>query len=171
MLMRQPFADLNFTYQPPFGATVQEKGVQFSVFSRSATAMRLLLYNNVDDMEPADVIEFDRDSDRWGDVWILNVAGLKHGQLYHLQASGPWDPDKGHRFDSSARLIDPYAEALAGTFQKSTDGVVRPPKCVVMGDTFDWEGDRHLRHDISESVIYEMHVLSLIHISEPTRPY
>ena len=65
MLMRQPFADLNFTYQPPFGATVQEKGVQFSVFSRSATAMRLLLYNNVDDMEPADVIEFDRDSDRW----------------------------------------------------------------------------------------------------------
>ena len=158
MLMRQPFADLNFTYQPPFGATVQEKGVQFSVFSRSATAMRLLLYNNVDDMEPADVIEFDRDSDRWGDVWILNVAGLKHGQLYHLQASGPWDPDKGHRFDSSARLIDPYAEALAGTFQKSTDGVVRPPKCVVMGDTFDWEGDRHLRHDISESVIYEMHV-------------
>ena len=64
MLMRQPFPNLQFSYQPPFGALEQESGVQFSVFSRSATAMRLLLYNNVNDLEPADVIEFDPDSDR-----------------------------------------------------------------------------------------------------------
>ncbi len=109
--------------------------MQFSVFSRSATAMRLLLYNKVSDREPAEIIEFDRDTDRWGDVWSLNVPGSTHGQLYHLQASGPWDPDHGHRFDSSARLIDPYAQALAGEFQKSDDGVIRPPKCVVVDDT------------------------------------
>lgn len=120
--------------------------------------MRLLLYNNVKDAEPADIIEFDRDTDRWGDVWSLSVDGLSEGQLYHFQASGPWDPENGHRFDSSARLIDPYAEALAGTFNKSADGVVRPPKCVVMTDQFDWEDDRHVRRDLSESVIYEMHV-------------
>jgi hypothetical protein len=45
---------------------VQENGVQFSVFSRSATAMRLLLYNRVTDREPAEIIEFDRETDRWG---------------------------------------------------------------------------------------------------------
>ncbi len=120
--------------------------------------MRLLLYNDVNDTEPADIIEFDRDSDRWGDVWSLTLKGLDAGQLYHFQACGPWDPDNGQRFDSSARLIDPYAQALAGTFQQSKDGVVRPPKCVVINDDFDWEGDRHLRRDLSESVIYEMHV-------------
>ena len=158
MLMRQPFPNLQFTYQPPFGAVVTESGVQFSVFSRSATSMRLLLYNKVTDRNPAEVIEFDRDADRWGDVWSLHVAGLGHGQLYHFQASGPWDPDNGHRFDAKARLIDPYAQALAGQFQKSEDGIVRPPKCVVIGDNFDWDGDRHIRRDISESVIYEMHV-------------
>ncbi|TWU06051.1 glycogen debranching protein GlgX [Stieleria varia] len=158
MLMRQPSANLQFTYQPPFGATLQEKGVQFSVFSRSATEMRLLLYNKVTDREPADVIEFDRETDRWGDVWSLSVQGLEAGQLYHFQASGPWAPEQGHRFDSAARLIDPYAQALAGTFQKSDDGVVRPPKCVVIDDTFDWDGDRHIRHELSDSVIYEMHV-------------
>lgn len=158
MLMRQPTGNLQFTYQPPFGSILQENGVQFSVFSRSATAMRLLLYNKVTDPEPAEVIEFDRETDRWGDVWSLTIKGLDEGQLYHYQASGPWDPDKGQRFDSSARLIDPYAQALAGTFQRSTDGVVRPPKCVVINDDFDWEGDRHLRRDLSESVIYEMHV-------------
>ncbi len=120
--------------------------------------MRLLLYNKVTDREPAEIIDFDPDTDRWGDVWSLNIPGLAHGQLYHLQASGPWDPDRGHRFDSTARLIDPYAHALAGTFQRCADGVIRPPKCVVVDDSFDWEGDRHIRRDVSESVIYEMHV-------------
>lgn len=158
MLMRQPCPQLQFAYQPPFGSTLQDTGVQFSVFSRSATAMRLLLYNKVTDREPAEIIEFDRDNDRWGDVWSLHVPGLDEGQLYHLQASGPWDPENGQRFDSSARLIDPYAQALAGEFQKNDDGVIRPPKCVVIDDKFDWDGDRHIRHGISESVIYEMHV-------------
>lgn len=158
MLMRQPCSTLQFTYQPPFGATLQESGVQFSVFSRSATAMRLLLYNNVSDREPADVIDFDRDTDRWGDVWSLNVHGLASGQLYHLQADGPYDPDHGMLFDPKARLIDPYAQALAGEFQPCKDGVIRPPKCVVVNDDFDWEGDRHLRHEMSETIIYEMHV-------------
>jgi glycogen operon protein len=156
--MRHPCPTLQFAYTPPFGATLKDTGVQFSVFSRSATAMRLLLYNKVGDREPAEIIEFDRDTDRWGDVWSLNVPGIDAGQLYHFQASGPWDPEHGHRFDSSARLIDPYAEALAGEFQKSDDGVIRPPKCVVVDDNFDWDGDRHIRKDISESIIYEMHV-------------
>jgi len=158
MLMRQPSSTLQFAYQAPFGATLQDTGVQFSVFSRSATAMRLLLYNRVGDREPSEVIEFDPESDRWGDVWSLTVPGIAPGQLYHFQASGPWNPEIGHRFDSEARLIDPYAQALAGEFQKSDDGILRPPKCVVIEDDFDWDGDRHIRRDISESVIYEMHV-------------
>lgn len=158
MLMRHPCPPLQFSYQAPFGATVHDTGVQFSVFSRSATAMRLLLYNSADDREPAEVIDFDRDADRWGDVWSLFVPGIQAGQLYHFQASGPWAPEQGHRFDSGARLIDPYCGALAGTFQKSTDGVIRPPRCVVVDHEFDWGGDRHIRRPLSESVIYEMHV-------------
>lgn len=158
MLMRQPSPLLQFSYQAPFGATVHETGVQFSVFSRSATAMRLLLYNRIDDREPAEVIQFNRETDRWGDMWSLFVPGLGPGQLYHFQASGPWAPEQGHRFDAGARLIDPYCDALAGTFQKTTDGVLRPPRCVVIDHEFDWEGDRHIRRPLSESVIYEMHV-------------
>ena len=158
MLMRQPLPELQFTYTLPYGATVSHGGVQFSIFSRSATAMRILLYNNVDDREPAEVIELDRSTDRWGDVWSVFIPGLEAGQLYHLQANGPFDPEIGQWFDGSARLIDPYAKALAGAFQKSTDGLIRPPKCVVVDDHFDWEGDRHVRRPLSESIIYEMHV-------------
>jgi glycogen operon protein len=156
--MRHTHPELDFTHLLPYGAVLHEDGVQFVVFSRSATAMRLLVYNRVEDPEPADIIPFDSDTDRWGDVWSIFVPGLSAGQLYHFQADGPWDPRRGQWFNGKARLIDPYAKALAGRFLPAHDGVLRPPKCVVVDDRFNWGGDRHLRHDLSESVIYEMHV-------------
>ncbi|MFQ5731630.1 MAG: glycogen debranching protein GlgX [Planctomycetaceae bacterium] len=141
----------------PFGATPCERGFQFAVFSRSATAMRLLLYDDVRDREPSRRVEFDP-AHRCGDVWFVMVEGVGHGQLYHLQAEGPFDPERGMRFDSAARLIDPYAEALAGEFLPSDDGVIRPPKCVIVDESFDWRGDRQLNRPLDETVIYEMHV-------------
>jgi len=149
---------LQFNYPLPYGPICHDAGVQFVVFSRSATAMRLLLYDRITDREPADYVDFDRDSDRWGDVWSVFVPGIRSGQLYHLQADGPCEPERGHRFDAKARLIDPYAIALAGTFQSADDGIIRPPKCVVVDDEFDWKGDRHLKRTLSESIIYELHV-------------
>ena len=150
--------DLQFTHTLPYGAVIRDGGVQFVVFSRSATEMRLLLYNEVEDRDPVEVINFDPKTHRWGDIWSVFVPGVDAGQLYHFQACGPNDPNRGLRFDSNARLIDPYAKALAGEFQDSSDGTIRPPKCVVVDDYFDWAGDRHLNRDLSESIIYEMHV-------------
>jgi glycogen operon protein len=149
---------LKFTHPLPYGALVHDDGVQFVVFSRSARSMRVLLYNRVEDREPAEIIEFDPDLNRWGDIWSVFVPAMGAGQLYHLQADGPFDPPQGHRFDPRARLIDPYAKALAGHFLPTDDGIIRPPKCVVVDDEFDWRGDRHLRRGLSETVIYEMHV-------------
>ena len=131
---------------------------QFAVYSKNATSMRVLLYRKVSDREPYRLIEFHPDTDRWGDIWSIFVPDLEPGALYHFQADGPFDPEKGHRFDGRARLIDPYARALAGKFLKSDDGVVRPPKCVAVDDHFDWQGDRHLKRPLGETVIYEMHV-------------
>ncbi len=149
---------MQFSYPLPFGANLRDGGVQFSVYSRSATAMRVLLYQRVIDRDPVRVIELDPQSDRWGDIWSVFVPGLKPGALYHFQCDGPFDPAQGHRFNSQARLLDPYAKALAGRFMTSEDGVIRPPKCVVIDEAFDWRGDRHIRRPLSESIIYEMHV-------------
>jgi isoamylase len=158
MLMRYAHPELQFTHLLPYGALLHERGVQFVVFSRSATAMRLLLYDRAEDAEPAEIIAFDRETNRWGDIWSLFVPGVGPGQLYHFQAEGPHDPERGQWFDGEARLIDPYAKALAGCFQPGKDGIVRPPKCVVIDDHFDWQGDRHLRLELSETIIYETHV-------------
>lgn len=149
---------LHFSYPLPNGAVLRDGGVQFVVYSRSARAMRVLLYRRVTDREPYRLIELNPDTDRWGDIWSVFVPELEVGTLYHYQADGPFDPVAGHRFDHRARLIDPYARALAGTYLRGDDGITRPPKCVVVDDYFDWQGDRHLRRPLAESVIYEMHV-------------
>ena len=158
MLMARPHPELQFTHLLPYGALLYDRGVQFVVFSRSATAMRLLLYESVGDREPSEILHFDRETDRWGDIWSVFVPGVGPGQLYHLQADGPYDPETGQWFDGKARLIDPHAKALAGHFQANSDNIIRPPKCVVIDDYFDWQGDRHLRRNLAETVIYEMHV-------------
>jgi len=147
-----------FVYPLPYGAVVHDGGVRFVIFSRSATAMRILLYESVDDRDPVEAIHFDPATDRMGDIWSVFVPGIQSGQLYHVQADGPFDPEHGHRFDGKARLIDPYTRALAGDFLPCEDGIIRPPKCVVIDEEFDWAGDRHLRRNLAESVIYEMHV-------------
>ena len=149
---------LQFSHPLPYGALLRDSGVQFVVYSRSATAMRVLLYEEPDDPEPAHVIALDPTKDRWGDMWSILVPGLTHGQLYHFQADGPFDPEHGQRFDGQARLIDPYSRALAGHFLPGNDGIVRPPKSVVIDDSFDWQGDRHLRRGLADTVIYELHV-------------
>ncbi|HVX61227.1 MAG TPA: glycogen debranching protein GlgX [Pirellulales bacterium] len=147
-----------FSHPLSYGAILRPGGAQFVVFSRSATAMRVLLYDRVTDREPEHVVPFHPELDRWGDIWSVFVPGVKAGALYHLQADGPYAPERGHRFDGRARLIDPYAKALAGEFLAADDGIVRPPKCVVIDDTFDWQGDRPLNRHLCETVIYEMHV-------------
>jgi isoamylase len=155
---KKPLPPLQFGHTLPYGAVLHDKGVQFVVYSRSATAMRVLLYDAPDDPEPAEVIALDPAKDRWGDIWSILVPGVGPGQLYHFQADGPFDPERGQRFDGQARLIDPYARALAGEFTLGADGLLRPPKCVVIDDSFDWQGDRHLRRGLADTVIYEMHV-------------
>ncbi len=155
---RKPLPPLQFSQALPYGAVLHDNGVQFVVYSRSATEIRVLLYDSVEADEPAEVIALDPAKDRWGDIWSILVPGVGPGQLYHFQADGPFDPERGQRFDSTARLIDPYAKALAGDFSLDCDGLVLPPKCVVVDDAFDWQGDRHLRRGLADTVIYEMHV-------------
>jgi len=90
-------AALRFSHPLPYGAIVHDGGVQFVVFSRRATAMQVLLYDHVLDREPSQIINFDPDLNRWGDVWRIYVPGMLQDQLYHLQADGPYEPEKGNR--------------------------------------------------------------------------
>lgn len=145
-------------FQTPYGANLFEDGVLFSFASRSATSARLLIYDSPDAQVPSQVVSFDPDRDRWGDLWRIFMPGLGVGTLYHFQVDGPYDPQRGDYFDGRARLIDPYARALAGDFLPKKDGAAFPPKCVVVDDEFDWSCEPRIKRNLADEVIYELHV-------------
>ncbi len=108
------------------------------------------------------------------------MTGVGPGQQYGFRVDGPYQPEKGHRFNVNKLLIDPYAKALTGDIRfgpnlfsfpmddfsnrdrdldfSPTDSATCMPKSVVTDDSFDWQGDRHPDIPWDQTVIYEVHV-------------
>ena len=150
----------------PLGAVADVEGVNFSVHSRHADALELLLYDSADAAAPARVISLDRDADRTGDYWHVRVPGLAPGQIYAWRARGPVDPARGRRFDGDKVLLDPYGRAVAipagyrraAAAMPGANHALAFKSVVVDTGRYDWEGDRPLRRPFTQTVIYELHV-------------
>ena len=150
----------------PLGATVVEGGVNFSVFSRTATAVELIFFDREDDPTPSREYKLDPATSRTYHYWHAFVPGALAGQIYGYRVNGPSDPDRGLRFDPAKVLLDPYARGIvipknydrdAGS--REGDNAATAMKSVVVDShTYDWEGDRPLCHPSSRTIIYEMHV-------------
>ena len=150
----------------PLGATPGPGGVNFSVWSRDATAVELLLFDFADAARPSRVIPLRRDLNRTYHYWHLLVPGLRPGQRYGWRAHGPFEPSAGFRFDGEKLLLDPYARAIEVPAGYDRSAAARPGdnasvamKSVVADlSHFDWEGDQRPRHPFSRTAIYELHV-------------
>ncbi|MEJ5914966.1 glycogen debranching protein GlgX [Pseudokineococcus sp. 1T1Z-3] len=46
-------------------------------------------------------------------VWHGVLPGVGAGQRYGVRVTGPWEPERGHRFNPAKLLLDPYARAVA----------------------------------------------------------
>ncbi len=156
----------------PLGATADEEGVNFAVYSSGAERVELCIF---DPDDPAKELRRIPLPETTAHVWHGYVPGLKPGTLYGFRAWGPYQPEKGLRFNGNKLLIDPYAKALSGeadfkqpifayppgstddTFD-DRDSAPGVPKCVVMGNGYDWGDDTAPRTWWQQSVIYEVHV-------------
>jgi isoamylase len=150
----------------PLGATVQEGGVNFSLFSKNATSVQLLFFERPDAPRPSHVFELDPAVNKTFYYWHIFVEGAAHGQLYGYRVDGPYRPEKGFRFNKLKLLLDPYTRAVACEPHWSRveaygfgDNTATAMKSIVV-DTrdYDWEGDEPLGRSMDETVIYEMHV-------------
>src|SRR5262249_1215584 len=145
----------------PLGATVQPDGVNFSVYSKNASLLELLLFDSEDDIKPARVIALEAQKNRTYHYWHVLVPDLKPGQLYGFRAAGEFKPEQGRRFDRSKVLLDPYGPAVAIPKAYSRTGGTPPMKSIVAEPgSYDWEGDRPLRQPSIETVIYDMQGMS-----------
>ena len=142
----------------PFGANPGGKGTQFAVFSRHATAVSLLLFDHPQAPTPFAEIALDPATHRTGDIWHAQVDGAGPGTFYLYRVDGPWEPDRGHRFNPDKLVLDPYVKAVTGSFTWDFADAAGMPKGIVLADDFDWQGDRPLNNPLRFSVIYEAHV-------------
>lgn len=162
----------------PLGTSESEGGVNFALFSRHASRVRLELFDKHSDATPARVVDFDSARNRTGDVWHVWVEGIRPGQLYAYRVDGPYQPEEGHRFNFNKLLLDPFATAITPLpdwdfglargydpdapeqdliFSKLDDAGAMP-KCVFTHEHFHWHDDQPLKHPWSKTVIYEAHV-------------
>src|SRR5215467_8596433 len=74
----------------PLGATLSLEGANFSVYSKHATGIELLLFDRVDDGRPARVIRIDPSTNRTYHYWHVFVPGVKTGQIYGYRVDGPY---------------------------------------------------------------------------------
>jgi len=163
---------LGFPY--PLGATWLGNGVNFALFSEAATSVDLCLFDNIEARQENVRIPVTEHTDQ---VWHVFLPDARPGQLYGFRVSGPYEPERGLRFNSSKLLLDPYAKAIAGEVnwademfgyvvggededltQDFRDDAWGVPKSVVIDNAFDWQGDRKPGTPLHSSVIYEVHV-------------
>ena len=141
----------------PFGATVERGGINFSLYSRHATAVTLVLFMPGEEEEIA-AFPLDGKRNRTGDVWHVFIAGLNPGIEYAYRIDGP--ESAPHRFDPGSLLADPYAAALNGHPVWADE--VRPRdafrRALVVNHDYDWGFDQPINRPLSDSVIYEVHV-------------
>jgi glycogen operon protein len=138
-------------------------GINFAIFSRHADTVQLVLEvatgSPVGRRQSFD-IPLDPQVNKTGDIWHIFVQGLPGDFKYGYRMGGVYDPwGAGHHYDDSLVLIDPYAKVLTSSSWGEERGCLGAGPCCRMEDiAYDWEGDRHPKISLKDSVIYEMHV-------------
>jgi isoamylase len=158
----------------PLGATWNGEGVNFALFSESARAVQLCLFDDATASVPTATITMGEQTDN---VWHVYLPDVRPGALYGYRVDGPYEPQRGHRFNASKLLIDPYAKAVSGPIRWSDelfgytigdpeadlsfdtrDSAGAMPKCLVVDPAFTWDDDRSPNTPWNQTVIYEAHV-------------
>lgn len=153
-------------HSSPLGATVLDGGVNFSLFSRSATGVEIVLFDREDDTKPSQTVRLDPITNRTYHYWHVFVPGIQPGQIYGYRVDGPNAPQNGLRFDASKILLDPYGRGIVTpegygreqAKQKGDNAATAMKSVVVDPAAYDWQGVLPPRHPISRTIIYEMHV-------------
>jgi len=99
----------------PIGATPVEGGVNFVLVSERASAVELCIF----DAEGREQLARLYLPGQCGDLWHGFVEGLPTGLCYGYRVHGPYEPERGQRFNPNKLLLDPYAKSIAGQFKWS----------------------------------------------------
>ncbi len=149
------------------GAVLVPDGCLFRLFAPRAELVELVLIH-----ANRNQINYDMTRSDEG-VWSITVPEVQAGQRYGFRCHGPWDPQKGFRFNPAKLLVDPYAKAITSGVDyagpildhvassimepDSRDSAKYVPLSVVVPQT-PIPTPIAKRLPLEDSIIYELHV-------------
>ncbi len=157
----------------PLGATWDGSGVNFAVFSENATKVEVCLFDSADDTSEQARLELPEQTDQ---IWHGYLRDILPDQLYAYRVHGPYDPERGHRFNPHKLVLGPYAKAIGRTIRWADEMYgyrVGDPGADLSFDTrdnasfcalaavtdtaFTWGNDRPPATPWHRTIIYELH--------------
>jgi len=130
----------------PAGAVADKNGVNFSIFSRHATYVELLLFEKADSPEPFQVFPLKPEINRLFYSWYIYVEGLSANVWYTWRMDGPNNTiESGLRFDKDmARVVADYKTPVVLMHMKGTprDMQINPHYENVLQEVYDFLADR-----------------------------
>ncbi len=173
----------------PLGATWDGSGVNFALFSENAEKVELCLFESINSQKEYYRVELPENTHN---VWHVYLAGIKPGQLYGYRVYGPYEPERGLRFNPKKVLLDPYARAIVRTTnwheswfdykkdifeqkgrleQDDFDNAAYAPLAMVVNSAHPWKDDKKPDIHWKDTIIYEAHVkgLTMLHPEVPEK--
>ena len=154
----------------PLGAHWNGGGVNFALVAPNAQGVELCLFDAAGQVEQQRVAL----PACHNGVWHGYLAGAVPGLVYGYRVSGPYAPQRGHRFNSNKVLLDPYARLIVGQylgqnqFRGELNGSAQQPdpfdnaaialKACVVHERYDWGDDAAPNVPLDSSILYELHV-------------
>jgi len=169
----------------PLGASWNGEGVNFALFSENADRVELCLF----DSKGRKLIHVIPLKARTDQVWHCYLPEARPGLLYGYRVYGPYDPEKGHRFNGKKLLLDPYAKDVVGPLHWNDslfgyrvghsledrvpdrrDSAQSMLKSRVIDPAFTWGDDKPLNTPWHDTIIYELHVKGFTKLNQDIAP-
>ncbi|HEY0549142.1 MAG TPA: alpha-amylase family glycosyl hydrolase, partial [Verrucomicrobiae bacterium] len=145
-----------------------ENAFNFALYSRHATAVTLLCFNEDDPATPSFEFQFQYPAHKTGSIWHCRIpaAALNGAALYAYCVEGPFDPDGGQRFDPQKILLDPYAPSVFFPPAFSREACSKPGPtagraplgCFPKKQAESVAGEKGPRYSCRDAIVYELHV-------------
>lgn len=138
----------------PFGASSNGNGINFALHSRQAQSVTLCL---LEPKKKSIVAEFplSPETNKTGNVWHITIQEIDPTLLYAYRITPPVSKKQD-------LLLDPYAKGVGTSNVWGQPSLEKkeytPLGDIIVGDEFDWEGDKSPNTPLNELIIYEMHV-------------
>jgi len=158
----------------PLGATWDGLGVNFAIFSENASKVELCLFDSPESRYESKRIELTEYNNQ---IYHIYLKDIRPGQVYGYRVYGPYDPEKGLRFNGNKILLDPYAKSIVRTETwddslfgyevghededlsfDGRDSAPYAPLSAVVDQSFTWGNDTPPNTPWHETIIYEAHV-------------